>query len=326
MANTVNQTFDEFNLNIVNLLKSTTDTARSSRDWLIEQLLSFPNSVDNFPKDYPERHIKYGSFARNTKIRPLDDIDLMYCLHGGGAYYSVDTVDTSKYYINTPNANNELKLLSNEYNVLNSIRVVNILVSALRNIPQYSNAETKRNQEAAVLNLTSYAWSYDIVPCFYTVHGFYLIPDGTGNWKATNPEIDKSNISQANSNYGGKVYQLVRTLKYWNANFASPKIGSYLFEVLVLNFVKDTGSQNTYIDLNIRDFFNYLYQIIHYDIQDPKGIQGNINGLSPEQRQRISNKAKDCYDIALAAVDYELNKQDQLRAIEQWAKIFGTNF
>jgi len=39
MANTVNQAFDEFNLNTVNLLKPTTDTARDSRDWLIEQLL-----------------------------------------------------------------------------------------------------------------------------------------------------------------------------------------------------------------------------------------------------------------------------------------------
>ena len=326
MAKSVNQAFDEFNLNVVNLYKSTTDTARSSRDWLIDQLLGFPESVDNFPNDYPENHIKYGSFSRNTKIRPLDDIDLMYCLSGGNAYYSVDMYDPSKYYIHTPNASNDLKLLSDEYNVLSSIRMVNKLVSALKNVPQYSNSETKRNQEAAVLNLTSYAWSYDIVPCFYTVGGFYLIPDGSGNWKATNPGIDIDNISQTNKDYGGKVYQLVRTLKFWNANFTSPKISSYLFEVLVINFVKKSETQNTYNDLNIRDFFYYLYQTIHYDVQDPKGIQGNINNLTAEQRQRISNKTKDCYDIAVSAVDYELNKKDQQKAIEQWAKIFGQNF
>lgn len=326
MAKSVNQAFDEFNLNVVNLYKPTTDTARSSRDWLIDQLLGFPENVDNFPNDYPEKHIKYGSFSRNTKIRPLDDIDLMYCLSGGNAYYSVDTYDPSKYYIHTPNASNDLKLLSDEYNVLNSIRVVNKLVSALKTVPQYSNSETKRNQEAAVLNLTSYAWSYDIVPCFYTVSGFYLIPDGSGNWKATNPGIDINNINQTNKDYGGKVYQLVRTLKFWNANFTSPKISSYLFEVLVINFVKKTGTQNTYNDLNIRDFFYYLYQSIYYDVQDPKGIQGNINNLTAEQRQRISNKAKDCYDIAVSAVDNELKKKDQQKAIEQWAKIFGQNF
>lgn len=326
MAKTVNQAFDEFNLNTVNLLKSTTDTARSSRDWLVEQLLNFPENIDDFPKDYSEKHIRYGSFARNTKIRPLDDIDLMYCISGGNAYYSVDIYNSSKYYIHTPNATNELKILSDANNVLNSIRVVNKLVNALKNVPQYSNSEAKRNQEAAVLNLTSYTWSYDIVPCFYTVNGFYLIPDGVGNWKAANPGIDTDNISQTNQTYGGKVYQLVRTLKYWNANFASPKIGSYFFEVLVLNYVKNSGSQNTYNDLNIRDFFKYLHQAIYYDVQDPKGIQGNINILTAEQRQRISNKAKECYDAAAAAVDYELNKKDQQKAIEQWAKIFGANF
>lgn len=326
MAKNVNQAFDEFNLNIVNLYKSTTDTARSSRDWLIDQLLGFPENVDDFPNDYPARHIKYGSFARNTKIRPLDDIDLMYCLSADNAYYSVDDYDSSKYYIHTPNASNELKLLSDDYNVLNSIRVVNKFVNALKNVPQYSNSETKRNQEAAVLNLTSYAWSYDIVPCFYTVGGFYLIPDGSGNWKATNPGIDIDNISNVNREFGGKVYQLVRTLKYWNSNFASPKIGSYLFEVLILNFIKNAGKQNTYNDLNIRDFFYYLHLLIIYDVTDPKGIQGNINNLSADQRQRISNKAKECYDIGVSAVDYELNKKDQQKAIEHWAKIFGQNF
>lgn len=326
MAKSVNQAFNEFNLNTVNLIKANTDTARSSRDWLIEQLLSFPERVENFPNDYPLKHIKYGSFARNTKIRPLDDIDLMYCLAGGNAYYSVDDMNSSKYYIHTPNATNELKLLSNENNILNSIRIVNKIVSALKNVPQYSNAEAKRNQEAAVLNLTSYPWSYDIVPCFYTVQGFYLIPDGSGNWKATNPGIDIDNISQVNKTYGGKVYQLVRTLKYWNSNFTSPKMSSYLFEVLILNFVKSLGSQNDYNDINIRDFFYYLSELIIYDVQDPKGIQGNINDLTFEQRQRISNKARECYDLSTLAVDYEINKEDQKKAIELWARIFGLNF
>jgi hypothetical protein len=40
---------------------------------------------------------------------------------------------------------------------LNSIKVVNKLVKALETVPQYSNADIKRNQEAAVLNLVSYS-------------------------------------------------------------------------------------------------------------------------------------------------------------------------
>lgn len=326
MARSVNQAFEEFNREIVNLIKENTDNARISRDWLITQLLTFPVNVEDFPIDYPERHIKFGSFARNTKIRPLDDIDLMYCFSAGNAYYQIDTYDNQKYYIHTENAIGDLKSLSNENYTLNSIKVVNKLVKALETVPQYSNADKKRNQEAAVLNLVSYSWCYDIVPCFYTVNNFYLIPDGSGNWKATNTEKDQENIKTTNINCGGKVYQLVRTLKYWNANFSSPKLGSYLFEVLVINFVKSKSSQNDYNDINIKDFFFYLYTNILYDVQDPKGIQGNINILTSEQRERISNKAKTCYDTAKIAIDFEIEKNNQEKAIENWQIIFGSKF
>jgi hypothetical protein len=164
------------------------------------------------------------------------------------------------------------------------------------------------------------------VPCFYTVNNFYLIPDGNGNWKASNPIVDQDNIKDTNLTNGGKVYQLVRTLKYWNANFASPKIGSYLFEILVLNFVKSKGSQNNFNDINIKDFFYYLYTNIRYDVQDPKGIQGNINNLTNEQRDRISNKAKSCFDTATIAIDFEIEKKNQEKAIENWKIIFGDKF
>lgn len=326
MAKSVNEAFEEFNKDVVNLIKENTDNARSSRDWLITQLLGFPVNIDDFPNDYPDKHIKFGSFARNTKIRPLDDIDLMYCLGAGNAYYQVDTIDNKKFYIHSENAVESLKKLSDDDNTLNSIKVVNKLVKALETVSQYSNAEIKRNQEAAVLNLVSYSWSYDIVPCFYTVNNFYLIPDGSGNWKASNPIMDHDNIKETNLNYGGKVYQLVRTLKYWNANFTSPQIDSYLFEVLVLNFIKSKRSQNEYNDINIKDFFYYLYSNICYDVQDPKGLQGNINNLTNEQRDRISNKAKSCYDTAKIALDFEIEKKNHEKAIENWQIIFGDKF
>jgi len=326
MAKSVNQAFEEFNKDVVNLIKENTDNARSSRDWLINQLLAFPENVENFPDDYQERHIKFGSFARNTKIRPLDDIDLMYCLKGGNACYKVDDYDSSLFYIHTENATDNLKKLSNDNYTLNSIKVVNKLVKALESVPQYSRAEKKRNQEAAVLTLVSCSWSYDIIPCFYTVNDFYLIPDGYGNWKASNPNIDQDNIKQTNQSYGGKVYQLVRTLKYWNANFLTPTLRSYLFEILVINFVKSKTGQNDYNDINIKDFFYYLNLNILHDVQDPKGIQGNINNLTREERERISNKAKSCYETAMKALDFEINNKNHEKAIENWKIIFGDKF
>lgn len=103
-------------------------------------------------------------------------------------------------------------------------------------------------------------------------------------------------------------------------------MGSYLFEVLIINYVKYQGSQNNFNDFNIRDFFNYLYTNIFYDVDDPKSIQGNINYLTWQERNRISNKAKESFDYSVKAIDFEITQKDQQKAIENWQNIFGEKF
>lgn len=84
MATTVIAAFNEFMKDTVNLKKADTDDARASRDWLIGKMNDFEKD-DKFPVSFPAIHIAFGSFARRTKIRPLDDIDLMFGLTGQGA-------------------------------------------------------------------------------------------------------------------------------------------------------------------------------------------------------------------------------------------------
>lgn len=166
MATSVVQAFNEFLSDTVNLRQGETKTARSSRDWLVGQIASFPGNVDKFPNLYDEKSIFFGSFARKTKKRPLDDIDMMICLTAEGSTYYEGFTTIS---INASEAAVRLHPLCNiGTRTLNSIKVVNKFVSALQTVPQYQNAETKRNPEAAVLQLSSYDSNFDIVPCFYT--------------------------------------------------------------------------------------------------------------------------------------------------------------
>ncbi|CAD5789332.1 Uncharacterised protein [Escherichia coli] len=88
MALTVTAAFNEFQRNIVNLDSSQTDRARVSRDWLLGKMNTFSNNDVYFPIIYPDIHTGFGSFARHTKIRPLDDIDLMFGLDGDDCVYS----------------------------------------------------------------------------------------------------------------------------------------------------------------------------------------------------------------------------------------------
>src|SRR4051812_3144150 len=85
----VNSAFRSFLKDHVNLDPETTRSARGSRSWLYAQIRKFDDDA-NFPQLYPEYDIAYGSFARRTKKQPLDDIDMMVCLHAQGATYDPD--------------------------------------------------------------------------------------------------------------------------------------------------------------------------------------------------------------------------------------------
>ena len=90
--------------------------------------------------------------------------------------------------------------------------------------------------------------------------------------------------------------------------------------------MKYKGNQNEFNDINIKNFYYYLWKNISYDVNDPKNIQGNINNLTTEQRERICRKAKECYEFANNAVNFEINEKNQEKAIENWRKIFGEKF
>jgi len=325
MAKSVNEAFNEFNKDTVNLDSDRTKVARSSRDWLVGQLISLPDKVEDFPKLFDNMHIKYGSFARNTKIRPLDDIDLMLTFSGEAATYST-IVYGQNYILNIPESAKLLRKLCNDNGTLNSIKVVNKIVSSLNKIEHYKSAEKHRKQEAATLNLNSYEWVFDIVPSFYTDTNYYIIPDGQGGWKATDPRIDQDRITSINQKNNGKIPQLIRTLKFWNRRALMTTIPSYLFETMVLNFVESQENLSDYIDVNMINFWLYLKNAIYNNVDDPKGFQGNLNTLTYLEKTGISTKADDAYSKGYEAYKIETEEKNQSKAINKWSEIFGDKF
>lgn len=325
MAKTVNEGFNEFNKETVNLDPERTKIARSSRDWLINQLILLPGKVVNFPKLYDNMHIKYGSFARRTKIDPLDDIDLILTFSGEGTTYTTIAYGQN-YVLNVPESAGILSRLCNEDGTLNSIKLVNKIVQSLDKIEQYKSAEKHRTQEAATLNLASYEWVYDIVPAFYTDTAYFIIPDGQGGWKATDPRVDQDRITTINQKYAGKVLQLIRTLKYWNRRALMTTIPSYLFETIILNYIETKDSLSDYIDMDLIPFWNHLSSSIYNAVPDPKGFQGNLNTLSYSEKTGISARANDAYLKGSEAYKIEMEEKNQSKAMNKWIEIFGNKF
>lgn len=75
MATTVNNAFAEFMKEKVNLDQEKTKIARSSRDNLIDNIKGFSGDSDFFVV-YTDKILRFGSFERGTKIRPIDDMQL----------------------------------------------------------------------------------------------------------------------------------------------------------------------------------------------------------------------------------------------------------
>lgn len=328
MAKTVTTAFNEFLKEKVNLDSKVSSTARSSRNWLLDQIHNFTNKDEEFPKFYKDIDIGFGSFARNTKKRELDDIDIMI---GLSAQESTYCEYSDRIEITVPDSATTLKNLCNDNsNTLNSRKVINKFINNLKNIDQYKKADINRNLQAAVLNLSSYTWSYDIVPCFFTKEDsygktYYLIPDGNGNWMKTDPRIDRDRVSTINQKLDGNVLNVIRIMKYWNKRPTMPSMQSYLLENMILNYYDTAPSCSKYVDIEIPKILSYICNNIFNPVYDPKGIQGDLNKLSFDDKLKIQIRAACDMDKANEARDFE-NDNDPKSSINKWAEIFGGDF
>jgi hypothetical protein len=328
MASTVNTAFNEFMKDYVNLDKDQVTNARLSRNWLIEQVNSFTSKHDDFPSLYEEKHFGFGSFARSTKKRPLDDIDHLVCMKANGVTYTElygGTVQMTAPSGVKPFSN---LLQTNSTCLLSSIKVVNRFVKYLDEIPQYEKADIKRNQEAATLKLKSYDWNFDIVPCFFTSpeadgRAYYLIPDGQGNWKKTDPTLDKARTTRVNQDRDRHVLKAIRAMKYWNNRPTMASMGAYLLENMILDFYENNESSQ-WVDWEVKKLLKYIKENIFNNVNDPKNIQGNINNLTWDQQYSIFSRATDDYAKSVEANDNETS--NPAYAISKWQSIFGTNF
>ena len=326
MASTVNSAFKEFMKKFINLDKDQVALARASRDWLIENINNFPSKYDDFPTLYEEKHFGFGSFARSTKKRPLDDIDYLICMNANGVTYNEinDTV-----YLNVPETSKPFnKLLQTEGIYLSSRKIINRIVKYLNQIHQYEQADINLNHEAATLKLKTYDWNFDIVPCFFTAPDtynktYYIIPDGSGNWKKTDPTLDKARTTRVNKNCDGNVLQVIRAMKYWNKRPTMPTMESYLLENMILDYY-ESNKASQWIDWEVKNVLLHIKGNIFNSVNDPKNIQGDINTLTWDQKTSIYIRANNDYNKAVEAVDEEISYPAS--AISKWGNIFGPNF
>ena len=328
IATTVDTAFAEFLKNTVNLSGADANGARASRDWLRGQLATFHDKHDDFPRPYTDQHIDFGSFARKTKIRPLDDVDLIHCLMGEGGTY----LDLGTHVEISPAPESRLASFCHEGSTtLSSTRILNRFKKHLDEVPQYSASAVKRNGEAVTLELTSYPWNFDIVPGFFTTpdangRDYYLIPNGNGYWMKTDPRLDRQRVTAVSQRHSGRVLDVLRLMKFWNQRPTMPSVPSYAFENLLLNYYDaQTSVASSFVDIEVPKVLEHVSVAIYNSNFDPKGIQGDLNTMSFDDQMKVSARASADAKKAREARQLETDG-DQGAAIKKWAEIFGPSF
>lgn len=326
-AKTVNEAFRHFINEVVNLDATVVDRARDSRDNLLSNIHDFDGD-DDFFSLYPEVTIQFGSFARGTKLRPLDDIDLMIGLSAKGCTYGASLGwNKIRMYAKTDDAR---LLTCAEDGFLNSTKIINRMIKKLESLPDYCRSDLHKNKQAAVLNLLSKEWSFDIVPCFFTkpeVDGrqYYLIPNGEGDWMKTDPVIDRDVLQDENKRLGGKLKLLIRLMKRWNRIKKVKALPSYALETLIINLYKAKASISDYPDIELRGCLSDFSSDVCRPIIDIKEIQGDLNALSYSEKQDNARRAKNDSEKAQQAWEYEKAGNHET-AINLWREIFGEDF
>jgi len=325
---TAARAFDTFRQNLVDLNRDKAKKARQSRVYLQEQLVKIAKDFPEFPcltGDF----MPFGSFARKTKIRPLDDVDMLVILNGQDAQVWKSSWDEYTFLVRVTGDLSPLRPYTDENGWVNSTKILNQFKNGLKKVPNYQKSEIKRTGVAVVLNLRSYEWSFDVVPALPVGDGsvstfYYLIPNGGGNWMRTDPRIDRKLVTEANLNQNGYLLPLIRLIKYWNANsHAAPKLSSYYLETLLINaFRYGCPEISTSIRWSVPEALRQLSSGVLNGCPDPKSLGPNLDAdMDWQTKQKVYNAARERAQFAEYALYYE-QQGDHQEAIKWWSYVF----
>lgn len=102
-------------------------------------------------------------------------------------------------------------------------------------------------------------------------------------------------------------------------------MGSYLLENIILDYYASKTDCSKWVDMELPNLLNHISNAVYWYVADPKGIQGDLNTLTDEQKASIGARASFDAHRAQEARDYE-NEGDHERSINRWRDIFGDEF
>lgn len=289
---TITEAFEKFRSNLE--ITQTESEKASNRQRRIRRELEGELEIDDT--------FLTGAYRRNTKTKPLADVDIMVVLQ-----------DTS-YLDRHP------------HEVLESVRAILA--------PVYGDSRVCCDRRAVrvdfgvkrVDDLTGDVVSFDVVPAF-SEDDHYLIPDDLlAEWIPTNPKVHAELATEANKTFAEQWKPLVKMIKTWNRHQGHPIEASFLIEVMALELIK--GNWVGPYPLEVRQFFASAINAITQRWRDPAGLGPDVSDMftgHPEKLQvaQVALRAAEAACTEALRLDRAGRTGD---ALTHWQALFGPIF
>lgn len=241
-----------------------------------------------------------GSHARGTAVGNVSDIDLLLVLSRdevsrGGTRVSSDTV--------LKNVRQQLQ-------------------------DRYTQTAIGKDGQAVVVDFGDGRHPVDVVPAVYTGPGYnnypvYEIPNGSGDWMHTSPEVHNKYIAEADQRSGYKLQRVARLLKFWRSTRNAP-LNSFHLELLLAQSGICTVPKS-YAE-SVADALSLLYQRDARGLQDPRGISGWVQAADTEaKRQQLVASLRESATHAREALKHD-GYGSLPEAYRQWDIVFNGEF
>lgn len=286
MAGTIVAAFDELR-NRLQLTDAQKETAHAH----VDRLVSFFRETFSLA---PDGAYATGSYRRGTMVRWTRDVDVLASL-------SVPRYD--------PVYGND------------SVKFLYMVRDALNN--KYGSTTVSSKRVAIKLDFTDIV--ADVVPCFRRSGGGYLMPNGTGGWRATNPPFHSSLMQKANQAKDGRLKPLVKLMKAWNiAN--GHHLASIHVELMVERMWRDDPAISAPYPAAVSETLKAMPSWLTRTFPDPWPNGRAVDAdLSTSDRQTAINMLR---EDGKRAQDAELDRRmghDEW-AIDRWRVIYRGKF
>lgn len=262
-------------------------TVASRRDEITKTLNKDFRSVEGSTAN----RLMVGSYGRNTAIRGVSDLDMIYIL--------------------PPSLRSCYDSETGPRRILNRVR------DDLK--ARYRDTDVRVDQCVVRLQFTSNKFKFEVQPAFENEDDSFDYPDTKSeNWKVTKPRAEITATKDCNDRTSKNMRHLARMARAWK-DTNGVAMGGLLIDTLVHHFFSSTTEYDDkgtlWFDLMVRDFFEFLMNEPDKDYYLALGSNQRV-----VVKKRFQPQAKKAHNRCLEAIAHE----GKASANKKWREVFGS--